>query len=197
MLYFLRKRDSYFYIILTAFATLSSIYAVYLTADKFGKINFSQFAFFSIIVQIFFTLSDLGTKISYFKNSKTNKKNDYIYLLSSKLILALFLFIFTGFFNNSEIYFSFILTIIGTSIFPFALLQEYKLFCIIGLNNFFFRLIPLLFLSNISSIVQFSYVSGLTIFSFSIYMLIKLKVIKSNSFEFTQFRRYFMNLFID
>jgi O-antigen/teichoic acid export membrane protein len=196
MIFIIRKNDFKLYVFITILATIISVYSIYLVANKFGKLQFAEFAYFSIISQIIFTISDLGTKISYFKADKKNQKIEYKYLLASKLLIALLFFTIFSFFIKSSVYYSFVLTVIGTSIFPNTLLQEYKLYTIVSINNLLFRLIPILFILRFNSIVEFSLFSGAVIFLFSIIVLIKLKIISSDKFSLFHFKKYFKDLLI-
>jgi hypothetical protein len=196
MIYYLRKNDFKNYVVFTLIATLISVYSVYVVTTKFGKVAFSNFAFYSILTSIFFTVSDLGFKISYFKIGKLNKKSDYKYLLLSKLIVVLFLFILFGFFYNDMIYLSLIFILVGTSIFPSYFLQEYRLYTIIGFNNLIFRLLPILILFKLNSIVEFAIISGIVIIIFSSYLLIKLRIITFNNFIWRDFINYFKEVVI-
>jgi O-antigen/teichoic acid export membrane protein len=163
-------------------------------ANKFGKLQFAEFAYCSIVTQIFFTISDLGTKISYFKADKKNQKEDYKYLLATKLLIALILYTAFGILNRSSIYFSYTLTIIGTSIFPISLLQEYRLYTIISINNLLFRLIPIIFIFKFNSIVEYSLFSGLILFLFSVLILVKFKIVYADKFILRRFKKYFIEV---
>ena len=169
MIYTLRRHDVKFYVVITVLSTLFSISSVYIIASKYGRLQFSEYAYTAVITQIIFTISDLGTKISYFKVDKKRQKLDYKYLLASKLFVATILFVAYGIVNRSSVYFSYTLTVIGTSIFPTAMLQEYRLYTIISINNLLFRVIPLLFISLINSIFWFSLFSGFVLLLFSLF----------------------------
>lgn len=195
MIYFIRKHDFKFYVLLTLLSTLLGVSTIYLLRTKFGSINFSDFAVVSIVIQIIFTISDFGLKVSYFKPGVIKMKSEFKYIVIVRLFLALFLFFFISIFQFNSIYFSFVLTIIGTSIFPNFLLQEYKLYTVVSVNNLIFRALPLLFLDNFTSIEQFSLFSGFCITSFSLVVILKLKVHKGEKVIFSKFRSYLLKTF--
>jgi hypothetical protein len=191
VIFFLRRNDFKVYISLTLIATLISIFSVYTLNSKFGKYQFSDYSFYSILLSIFFTVSDLGFKISYFKYGQSNKKSNYKYLILSKLTVILFLFLISCFFVNEMLFFSLILIVIGTSIFPTYILQRYRLYSIIAINNLLFRLLPLLILFKINSIIQFTLISGIVIISFSSFLLYKFRIFNISNFTWQDFIAYF------
>ena len=196
MIFFLRKNDFKIYIILTIIATLISVFSVYALTSKFGKFDFSDFSFYSILISIYFSISDLGFKISYFKFDKSNTKSSYKYLLLSKLTVVLFFFILFCFFIKKNLYYSLIFIVIGTSIFPTYILQVYRLYSLIAINNLLFRLLPILILFKLETIIQFTILSGLVIISYSSFLLYKLRIFNLSSFTWRGYINYFMKVLI-
>ena len=194
MIFLIRKYDLSLYIILTIIATITSVFSIYYVTLKFGKISFSEYAYCAIIMQIIFTFSDLGTKISYFKDKESKSKSNYKYLLASKLFVASLVFILFGLIYGGKIYFSFVFTLIGTMIFPTLILQEYRLFTLIAVNNVLFRVLPLLLLFRFSTIEEFSVFSGIIIIFFSSILFYFLKIFNSFKFNFNEFFLYFRKL---
>jgi hypothetical protein len=194
----LRKHDFKFYALFTAFSTLAGIYSVYLLKINYGAMAFADFALSTVNIQIIVALSDLGIKYSFFKpNAKFSNRHDFRYLIVLKLVIALSLYVISLVFYRSSVYLMHLPMLIGFSVFPALLLQRFKLYTIISLNNFVFRVLPLLGLAFLDQIEGFVLLSGILLLINGLLANNALGAFKLRGFKWTYFIRVASNVLKD
>lgn len=152
--------DFYLFIFFTGLATGASLLSIYLLTLKFGKTSFADLVYYLIFSQIIIALADFGLKNSYFNQLKNHKDYNLLYLVLIKVCISVLLFLVFFLIFRDKLFSSTFFIVVGSSIFPSFLLSDRGLFSIIGLNNFIFRVVPLVFLPLIDSLSQFNLFSG-------------------------------------
>jgi hypothetical protein len=194
----LRKYDLKLYALFTVVSTLAGVSSVYFIKDAYGSYEFADFALSTVYVQIVVALSDLGMRYSFFKpKSFFSERSNFMYLIALKVVIALTLFLISLIFYHTSIYLAHLPMVLGFVLFPTLLFQRYKLFTIIALNNFLFRVLPMIGLLFFSQIEGFVVFSGLILFSNSLLANMLSGVFSEGRFKYNYFKRIGLNVLND